>query len=166
MVFFKLNKDPVKNVRPACSFCGKTNHSESSCCHNEGATCPIAIRRAPFGTPLFHKHNPSGSQPPPRNGGRRKSSNPSSARALAASSSTRSDRECEQALADTLGRCGLLAEDCGGRALMAVAASTPAHPAALSHSGAAGRLPNHRLIRPFPQLYLPKLKLISAERLL
>ena len=43
----KLNKDPVKNVRPACSVCGKGNHTESSCFHNEEATCPIAIRRAP-----------------------------------------------------------------------------------------------------------------------
>jgi len=125
----KLNKDPVKNVRPACSVCGKGNHTESSCFHNEEATCPIAIRRAPFGTPLYNKHHP-GSQPPPRNGGRRKSANSGSARALAASSSTTSDRECEQALADTLGRCGLLAEDCGGRALMAVAASAPTRPAA------------------------------------
>merc|ERR1712070_245179 len=43
-----------------------------------------------------------------------------------------------QALADTLGRCGLLAEDYGGRALMAVASSTPAHPTArgISHSKA------------------------------
>merc|ERR1719446_1026537 len=124
----KLNKDPVKNMRPACSVCGKTGHSESSCFHNEGATCPVAISRAPFGTPLYRKHHASGSQPPPRNGGRRKATNSASARALAASSSTKSDRECEQALADTLGRCGLLAEDCDGRALMVIAASAPAHP--------------------------------------
>ena len=125
----KLNKDPVKNIRPSCRVCGKTGHSES---------CPIAISRAPFGTPLYRKHHASGSQPPPRNGGRRKATNSGSARALAASSSTKSDRECEQALADTLGRCGLLAEDCGGRALMAITASAPAHPAArgISHSGA------------------------------
>ena len=48
----KLSKDPVKNVRPACGVCGRTGHSESSCFHNEKATCPVAIARAPFGTPL------------------------------------------------------------------------------------------------------------------
>ena len=131
----KLNKDPVKNIRPACRVCGKTGHSESSCFHNEGATCPVAISRAPFGTPLYRKHHASGSQPPPRNGGRRKATNSGSARALAASSSTKSERECEQALADTLGRCGLLADDCGGRAMMALTAS-PDHLAArdISHA--------------------------------
>jgi hypothetical protein len=110
-----LKKDPVKNMRPSCRICGKTSHSESACFHNEQATCPVAIGRAPFGTPLHRKHNPnaSGSQPPPRNGGRRKSTSSGSAHALAVSSSTTSERECEQALADTLGRCGLLAEDCG-----------------------------------------------------
>ena len=81
----KLNKDPVKNVRPACSVCGKTGHSESSFFHNEGATCPVAVSRAPFGTPLYRTHHTSGSQPPPRNGGRRKATNSGSARALAAS---------------------------------------------------------------------------------
>ena len=107
----------MKNIRPSCRICGKTGHSESACFHNEGATCPVAIGRAPFSTPLHRKHNPnaSGSQPPPRNGGRRKSTSSGSARALAASSSTTSERECEQALAGTLGRCGLLAEDCGGK---------------------------------------------------
>jgi hypothetical protein len=130
-----LNKDSVKNIRPSCRVCGKTGHSESSCFHNEGATCPVAISRAPFGTPLYRKHHASGSQPPPRNGGRRKATNSGSARALAASSSTKSERECEQALADTLGRCGLLADDCGGRAMMALTAS-PDHLAArdISHA--------------------------------
>ena len=76
-----------------------------------------------------------GSQPPPRNGGRRKATNSGSARALAASSSTKSERECELALADTLGRCGLLADDYGGRALMAITVS-PDHLAAqgISHT--------------------------------
>ena len=130
-----LNKDSVKNIRPSCRVCGKTGHSESSCFHNEGATCPVAISRAPFGTPLYRKHHAPGSQPPPRNGGRRKATNSGSARALAASSSTKSERECEQALADTLGRCGLLADDCGGRAMMALTAS-PDHLAArdISHA--------------------------------
>ena len=123
--FPNLKKDPVKNMRPSCRICGKTGHSESACFHNEGATCPVAIGRAPLGTALHRKHNAnaSGSQPPPRNGGRRKSTSSGSARALAASSSTTSERKCEQALADTLGRCGLLAEDCGGRALMAITVS-------------------------------------------
>ena len=132
-----LKKDPVKNMRPSCRICGKTGHSESACFHNEGATCPVAIGRAPLGTALHRKHNAnaSGSQPPPRNGGRRKSTSSGSARALAASSSTTSERKCEQALADTLGRCGLLAEDCGGRALMAITVS-PDHLAArgISHT--------------------------------
>jgi len=36
----KLNKDPVKSIRPSCRMCGKNGHSESACSHNEGATCP------------------------------------------------------------------------------------------------------------------------------
>ena len=39
----KLNKDPVKNIRPSCRICGKTGHSESACFHNETATCSVAI---------------------------------------------------------------------------------------------------------------------------
>ena len=43
----KLRKDPTKNMRPSCSICVKTGHSESACFHNENATCAAAISRAP-----------------------------------------------------------------------------------------------------------------------
>ena len=124
----KINKDPTKNARPSCAVCGKTGHTENQCFHNQLASCPKAISRAPIGTPLYHKHNPSSQLPSPRNSNRHKPAKPSSAsaaRALAASCSRPTEHEVEQALADTLGRCGLLADDHDGRVLMALAASPP-----------------------------------------
>ena len=136
----KLNKDPIKNAKPSCAICGKTGHIEDQCFHNELASCPMAISRAPVGTPLYRKHHPisAGSQPPPpRHGSRHKAAKPSSAsaaRALATSSSRPSEHEVEQALADTLGRCGLLADDNNGRVLMALATSPPTRHAAHTHT--------------------------------
>ena len=132
----KTNKDPVKIIR----LCGKTGHAEEQCFHKELASRLKAISRALVGTPLYRKHNPisANSQPqPPRNGGRNKAAKPSSAsaaRALAASCSRPTEHEVEQALADTLGRCGLLADDHDGRVLMALAASPPTHHAAHTHT--------------------------------
>ena len=99
-----------------------------------------------------------------------KPSSASAARALAASSSRPSKREVEQALADTLARCGLLTDDNKNnrnrRVLMALAASTPTHHAdriiAVSNSspmmrssttprGALGKFANphlHGVLRP------------------
>ena len=133
----KINKDPTKNARPSCAVCGKTGHTENQCFHNQLASCPKAISRAPIGTPLYHKHNPSSQLPSPRNSNRHKPAKPSSAsaaRALAASCSRPTEHEVEQALADTLGRCGLLADDHDGRVLMALAASPPTHRPAHTHA--------------------------------
>ena len=124
----KANKDLTKNARPSCAVCGKTGHAENQCFNNELASCPKAISRAPIGTPLHRKHHPSSQLTSPRNSDRHnKTSSASAARALAASCSRPTEHEVERALADTLGRCGLLADDHEGRVLMAFAAPPPTH---------------------------------------
>ena len=69
--------------------------SASTTCSLRAPT-PKAISRAPIGTPLYHKHNPSSQLPSPRNSNRHKPAKPSSAsaaRALAASCSRPTEHE-------------------------------------------------------------------------